>query len=90
MKTIEALRLEYDAIDTQIVKLLESRFELSVTMGQLKESSGLSFFDPKREAQVFDQLKDALANPSYFPQIQEIYQRIFEVSKYIQSHPENK
>lgn len=90
MKTIEALRLEYDAIDAQIVTLLEARFELSEAMGQLKESGGLSVYDPKREAKVIDQLKSALANPNYFPQIQAIYQRIFEVSKYIQSHPENK
>lgn len=90
MKTIEDLRLEYDAIDAQIVTLLEARFELSEAMGQLKERSGLSFYDPKREAQVIDKLKSALVHPSYFPQIQAVYQRIFEVSKYIQSHPENK
>jgi monofunctional chorismate mutase len=90
MKTIETLRLEYDTIDTQIVTLLEARFELSEVMGQLKESTGLSFYDPERERQVFDKLKNALANPQYFPQIQAVYQRIFEVSKYIQSHPENR
>jgi len=90
MKTIETLRLEYDAIDEKIVKLLESRFELSKEMGQLKESAGLSFFDPEREEQVVNQLKGALSNPKYFPQIKDIYLRIFEMSKYIQSNQENK
>lgn len=84
MKTVETLRQEYDIIDAQIVKLLEARFELSEAMGQIKERRGLDFYDPTREAQVVDQLKNALENPQYFPLIQAVYQRIFEISKQIQ------
>lgn len=84
MKTIEMLRQEYDDIDAQLVKLLEARFMLSEEMRALKARGGLDFYDPTREAQVLDQLKNVLKVPKYFPLIQAIYQRIFEVSKQIQ------
>lgn len=47
-----ALRVELEAIDSDIVNLLARRMELARRIGAQKRAAGLPLQDPKREAQV--------------------------------------
>lgn len=48
------IRREIDALDRQIVSLLEKRVEAAKRIGRLKEKRGLPVSDPAREKEVLD------------------------------------
>jgi chorismate mutase len=47
---LQALRVQVDAVDAQIVDLLASRFRITAQIGQLKAAHALNAVDPEREA----------------------------------------
>jgi len=60
-----ALRRQIDAVDRELLNLLNRRAGLALTVGALKKREGSAVFRPEREAQVIDGLK--AANPGPLP-----------------------
>jgi chorismate mutase / prephenate dehydratase len=55
--TLQALREQIDAVDRELLALLNGRAALAQTVGEVKRSEGSVVFRPEREAQVIDRLK---------------------------------
>jgi len=75
--TIDDLRGRIDAIDEQLVTLLNERVACAVDVGRLKHEAGLPIYQPDREAQVFAKVK-RLANELAGPLTADAVVRIFE------------
>ena len=60
-----ALRERIDAVDRELLALLNQRMRLAQEVGEIKKAEGSVVFRPEREAQVIDGLK--AANPGPLP-----------------------
>lgn len=60
-----ALRDKIDALDQQLLALLNERARLAAQVGEIKRQAGSPVFRPEREAQVIDRLK--ASNPGPLP-----------------------
>lgn len=81
---INSPRAEIDAIDTEILKLLNKRAEIALRVGAAKTVVDTSLCDPKRESEVLERL--AKENPGPFDEqsIENIFQRIIDESLHLQ------
>ena len=75
--TIEDLRNRIDAIDAELVRLLNERVACAVDVGRLKHEAGLALYQPDREAQVLNGVRRA-ATERGGPLTAEAVVRIFE------------
>src|SRR5206468_7130252 len=55
--SLEALRLRIDAIDEQIVKLLNDRANIVVEIGKLKELNKVPIYAPEREKAILEKVR---------------------------------
>ena len=62
-KTLPELRQQIDAVDAQLLELLNRRANLANEVGHLKRSEGSPVFRPEREAQVINGLQAANPGP---------------------------
>ncbi len=85
---IDKYRKEIDAIDNEILKLLNRRMIAVKTIGDLKQTTGSAIYRPEREKEILDRLK--LLNNGYLngDAIDAIFQEVFAVSRNIEL-PEN-
>lgn len=54
MKTLEELRKEIDALDHELLNILEKRFAVVKQIGAIKKEHGLSFLDEERWKEVLE------------------------------------
>lgn len=81
MQNIDDLRLEIDAIDDEILSLLNKRMNCVQKIGELKKSSRTNIYRPEREKAILSRLinkNSGLLNKSA---IEAIYFEIFGVSR---------
>jgi chorismate mutase/prephenate dehydratase len=57
VKTLEQLRVEIDAVDKQLLTLLDERAGLAHEVGEVKKLDGSPVFRPDREAQVISKMQ---------------------------------
>lgn len=82
---IEKHREQIDAIDQEIVKLLNKRAGHSLAIRGLKPEARMGLYDPKREEEIFRQLASLNEGPLYNENLREIYSAILKVMKEIPS-----
>jgi monofunctional chorismate mutase len=80
MGKIEDLREKIDAIDKEIMSLLNKRYDVSIAVGEEKKAVEKQVLDSNREDIIFDKC----SNFSHSPQIKEVYKTIMSESKKIQ------
>src|SRR5437870_4712573 len=56
--TLESLRNNIDALDDQLLTLLNQRMELVRQVGELKRSTNAVIYRPEREKQIIDRLHE--------------------------------
>jgi chorismate mutase/prephenate dehydratase len=78
---IAELRSSIDAVDCQIVKLLNERADLALAIRDLKPTVRWSLYDPKREEEIFSNLAKCNEGPLYGDNLKEIYEAILHVMK---------
>ncbi len=81
MQTIEAYRKEIDAIDDQILKLLNERMDLVKEIGKAKQTSGTAIYRPEREKEILDRLKSLNKGALNEKAIDAIFLEVFAVSR---------
>ena len=59
---LNELRMNIDAIDEQIVNLIEDRMSVAEKIAECKIESGKSVFDKEREAQKLNKVMDLASN----------------------------
>lgn len=77
-------RAEIDAIDTEILNLLNKRAEIALRVGAAKTKVDTSLCDPKRESEVLERLTTENAGPFDAQSIENIFQRIIDESLHLQ------
>lgn len=80
---IEQLRKQIDAIDKELMLLLERRFEISKEIGKEKFSCGKTVLDEHRENSIRGKI--VAACPIHRNEVLCVYDTIFEQSKKLQS-----
>ena len=56
-------RAEIDALDQELLQLLNRRAQVALHIGQLKRAAGLPICDPERERAVINKVQDANNGP---------------------------
>ena len=82
--TIEDLRNRIDAIDAELVRLLNERVVCAVEVGRLKHEAGLAVYQPDREAQVLNGVRRAateLGGPLTAEAVVRIFERIIDEAR---------
>lgn len=74
-------RERIDAIDCQIVQLLNERATEALAIRSLKPHVHWSLYDPKREEEIFANLARCNEGPLYGENLREIYEAILHVMK---------
>jgi len=78
---IAEVRARIDAIDCQLVALLNERAQCSLDIRALKPSAHLGLYDPKREEEIFTNVSACNSGPLYGDDLREIYEAILHVAK---------
>jgi 3-deoxy-7-phosphoheptulonate synthase/chorismate mutase len=78
------LRAEIDALNAEILALLQRRGEVVLKIAALKQALGLEGYDPGREVEMLDRLTAAAGAPFGPVEVREIFKAIFRASLDIQ------
>ena len=78
---IAELRERIDAIDCELVKLLNDRAQCSLDIRALKPEAKWGLYDPKREEEIFVNIAKCNEGPLYADNLREIYEAILHVAK---------
>ena len=79
--TLESLRNNIDALDDQLLDLLNQRMELVRRVGELKRSTNTVIYRPEREKQILDRLHEQNGGLLNRQAIEAIFLEIFAVSR---------
>ena len=72
-----ALRAQIDAVDDEILRLLNDRARLVAQVAALKERLQVPFYVPSRERQIVERLVAANAGPFPTEALRPVFQEIF-------------
>ena len=80
-----ALRDKIDALDRELLALLNRRMGLALEVGELKKAEGSVVFRPEREAQVIDGMKMANQGPLPNESVAPIWREIMSASRALET-----
>jgi len=80
MSDLASLRTKIDAIDTELLKLLNERATVAKDIGTIKNREGLPIYSPEREDKVLRSLIDRSVGPLTPEAIRAIYREIMSAS----------
>jgi len=75
-KGILALRKKIDNVDSEIIKLLNKRASLSLSIGDNKKKNGREIYDPSRETKVYKNVQKQNKGPLEAGSVRAIYTEI--------------
>lgn len=78
---LESARLRLDAIDREMLRLLNERMRIALDIVRAKRESGLPVFDPGREELVLDRLVQRNEGPLTREGVRRIWGAIFAESR---------
>jgi chorismate mutase/prephenate dehydratase len=82
---LSILRQRIDAIDRELLALLNRRAELALQVGHLKKAEGSPVFRPEREAQVIDGLKGINPGPLATDSVAPIWREIMSACRALET-----
>ncbi|HCC68699.1 MAG TPA: prephenate dehydratase [Nitrospiraceae bacterium] len=84
MEELDKLRGEIDEIDSEILKLLNKRAQVVLSIGKIKQNDKVGFHSPEREREIFERLRKL--NPGPFPNdaLKTVYREILSASLYLE------
>lgn len=83
--SIEGWRAEIDAIDSELLRLLNMRAQLAIKVGESKKVVGLSICDREREREVIERACQANAGPLDERAIVKLFRRIIHESRSVEA-----
>jgi len=78
---IEGLRRRIDAIDDQLMKLLNSRSACAVEIGRLKRNLGMTVYQPGREVWILERATANNPGPLDGGAVRRVFERIIDESR---------
>ena len=82
---LPALRQQIDAVDREILALLNRRAALALVVGELKKREGSVAFRPEREAQVIDGLKAVNPGPLQTASVAPIWREVMSACRALET-----
>jgi chorismate mutase/prephenate dehydratase len=79
------LRAQIDALDRQLLELLNRRAALALQVGEVKKHEGSAVFRPEREAQVIDSLKALNPGPLATDSVAPIWREIMSACRALET-----
>ncbi len=77
-------RKTIDELDEQIVALLSKRAEAAKAIGAIKRQTAAPIYEPRREQDVFDNVRKANQGPLSDAELLHVYERIMDVMRALQ------
>jgi len=96
LKAIEEWRRRIDAIDDQLVRLLNSRSACAVEIGRVKRLLGLPVYSPEREQTILDRVMRENPGPLDSLAVRRVFERVIDESRRLErvaaddESPENR
>ena len=84
MKLLSDSRVKIDAIDAEVVELLNRRTRIVEDIGRAKEVAGLPVYEPKREDDVYRNILGHNAGPLTADALRRIYERVIDEMRSLQ------
>lgn len=81
LEQIQRHREQIDAIDAELVALLNKRVGHSLVIRGLKPDAGMGLYDARREEEIFEKVTALNEGPLFNDYLREIYATILKVSK---------
>ncbi|MEG0147490.1 MAG: chorismate mutase [Raoultibacter sp.] len=78
---IQQHRNQIDAIDQQLVALLNRRTQHALAIRALKADAHIGLYDPRREEEIFERVFSLNEGPLYNDHLRAIYEGILKVMK---------
>jgi chorismate mutase/prephenate dehydratase len=82
---MQALREQIDAVDRDLLALLNRRASLALEVGEIKKKDGSPVFRPEREAQVIDGLKRSNPGPLAADSVAPIWREIMSACRALET-----
>jgi len=79
--TIDDLRRRIDAIDEQLVALLNARAECALAIGQEKKLAGMEVYQPDREAEVLKHVQVVNGGPLDNGAMKRLFERVIDEAR---------
>jgi chorismate mutase len=79
--TIDGLRRRIDALDQQLVELLNERASCALEVGRRKEAVGQPIYQPAREAEVLANVRKANKGPLDDSAMTRLFERIIDEAR---------
>ena len=83
--SIEDCRAEIDAIDHELLRLLNERARLALMAGESKRAAGLALCDREREREVLERARGANPGPLDERAVTNLFRLIIEESRRVQA-----
>ncbi len=84
-KTLAELRVQIDAVDRELLQLLNLRAGLAHEVGEIKRVEGSPVFRPEREAQVIAGMQAANPGPLQAPHIASIWREVMSACRALEA-----
>ena len=82
MATLDDLRNDIDRVDEVLVRLLNERARVACEIGKLKKAQGLELYQPEREKQVLDHVRNVATEGPLGPEaIARLFERIIDEAR---------
>jgi chorismate mutase len=78
---IDDWRERIDAVDLQILELLNERARFSVEIGKIKHRLNLPIYVPERERLIYERLEEANSGPLTCAAVRRLFERIIDESR---------
>ena len=83
--SVDDWRSRIDALDGELLRLLNERARLALQVGESKKEAGLSLCDHRREREVIERMCEANEGPLDDRAIVELYRAVIHESRRIQN-----
>lgn len=83
---LQDARNEIDMVDSELVRLLERRYELVSEVAAYKAQTGMQVYDKNREEQVLNRIGGKVTHENYREYILDTFSAVMEVSRAFQTN----
>ena len=79
-RNLDFWREKIDALDDQILELLNERARCALSVGKIKRAEGLPFHVPERETMILNRIRELNGGPLSHEAAQRIFRQIIDES----------
>lgn len=81
-KDLGDLRSSMDSVNASLIRLFDSRMDLSLAIGKIKKTEGMAVLDASREDEILSRVRDLSRYPS---ECSELFKELFRLSRKVQA-----